>query len=273
MQQTEFPFEAIVHDDASTDGSAAIIMEYAEKYPNIIKPIIETENQYSKKDGSLRRILNNHHNGKYIAWCEGDDYWIDPLKLQKQVDYMESHKDCGLVYSKAKRWNEDLQSFGSDVGHYARDFNELIKKNVVPTLTVLFRRDLTEDYWTSVFDRKWLMGDYPLWLYLSSKSNIHFFNEPFGVYREHGGSATHQNEIETREKFSKSLRDIQLYFCDRNHMDSSFVDDAYYTNLYFNAIYFGDYERAFSYYGKIRRPSCKTVMSFLKNKFKVILTK
>ena len=96
MQKTNFRFEAIVHDDASTDGTAAIIREYAEKYPDIIKPIYETENQYSKHDGSLKRIMNCVTHGKYIALCEGDDYWIDSLKLQKQIDYMEQHSECSL---------------------------------------------------------------------------------------------------------------------------------------------------------------------------------
>lgn len=95
MQQTTFPFEAIVHDDASTDGSAAIIREYAEKYPDIIKPIYETENQHSKHDGSIGRIMDAaiHPSAKYIALCEGDDYWTDPHKLQIQVDFLESHPD------------------------------------------------------------------------------------------------------------------------------------------------------------------------------------
>ena len=93
MQKTSFRFEAIVHDDASTDRSAAIIKEYAEKYPDIIKPIYETENQYSKHDGSLGRIMTEACRGKYIAFCEGDDYWIDPLKLQKQVDFLEYNTD------------------------------------------------------------------------------------------------------------------------------------------------------------------------------------
>ena len=80
MQKTDFSFIAIVHDDASTDNTADIIREYAEKYPDIIKPIYETENQYSKHDGSLGRIMNAAipENVKYVAMCEGDDYWIDP---------------------------------------------------------------------------------------------------------------------------------------------------------------------------------------------------
>ena len=93
MQKTDFRFEAIVHDDASTDNTATIIKEYAEKYPDIIKPIFETENQYSKRDASLTRIMDNHTHGKYVAMCEGDDYWIDPLKLQKQIDFLEAHPE------------------------------------------------------------------------------------------------------------------------------------------------------------------------------------
>lgn len=98
MQKCDFKFEVIVHDDASTDNSAEIIQEYAEKYPDIIKPIYETENQYTQIGfGGIAKILYNQCKGKYIASCEGDDYWTDPYKLQKQVDYMEKHPEC--VYS------------------------------------------------------------------------------------------------------------------------------------------------------------------------------
>ena len=108
MQQTTFPFEAIVHDDASTDGSAAIIREYVERYPDIIKPIYETENQYSKRDGSLARIMDAamHPNSKYIALCEGDDYWTDPHKLQLQVDIMEADESIGLVHTYARAYDQ-----------------------------------------------------------------------------------------------------------------------------------------------------------------------
>lgn len=99
MQKTNFRFVAIIHDDASTDGTASIIREYAEKYPDIIQPIYETENQYSKQDGSIKRIMLEAINAtgcKYVALCEGDDYWIDPYKLQKQVDFLENHPDYVL---------------------------------------------------------------------------------------------------------------------------------------------------------------------------------
>ena len=128
MQKTNFRFEAIVHDDASTDGTAAIIREYAEKYPDIIKPIFETENQYSKGDGSLGRIMTAHTHGKYVAICEGDDYWIDPLKLQRQVDFLEGNPEYVLTYtgayivnanSEKQRWRYFLQKrYSGDVTKY-----------------------------------------------------------------------------------------------------------------------------------------------------------
>ena len=96
MQQTTFPFEAIVHDDASTDGTAAVIREYAEKYPHIIKPIFETENQYAKRDGSLARIMRDAMSpeAQYVALCEGDDCWTAKDKLQLLVGFLELHPEC-----------------------------------------------------------------------------------------------------------------------------------------------------------------------------------
>lgn len=109
MQKTTFPFEVLVHDDASTDQTAEIIWEYEQKYPEIIKPIYETENQYSKHDGSLGRIQYGRVQGDYIAICEGDDYWTDPLKLQKQFDVLESNPDVDICATAAKtEWNGEI---------------------------------------------------------------------------------------------------------------------------------------------------------------------
>lgn len=117
MQKTNFRFVAIVHEDCSTDKSAVIIREYAEKYPDIIMPIFETENQWSKHDGSLTRIMNEAitaTGAKYIAFCEGDDYWTDPHKLQKQVDYMESHPECSLCFHGVEILDESTHKLEPD---------------------------------------------------------------------------------------------------------------------------------------------------------------
>lgn len=96
MQKTNFAFEVLIHDDASTDRSAMIIREYEEKYPDIVKPIFQTENQYSKKISITEVFQYPRATGKYLAFCEGDDYWIDEYKLQKQVDALERHPDINI---------------------------------------------------------------------------------------------------------------------------------------------------------------------------------
>ena len=93
MQKTNFKFEVLIHDDASTDGTADIIREYEAKYPDIIKPIYQKENQFSKGVHILKTFIYPRVLGKYVALCEGDDYWTDPNKLQKQVDFLEAHPE------------------------------------------------------------------------------------------------------------------------------------------------------------------------------------
>ena len=106
MQKTDFPFEIIIHDDASTDATADIIREYERKYPDIIKPIYQTENQYSKGEKATLFTFKAAR-GRYIALCEGDDYWIDPLKLQKQITEMEKHPECYISFHPAIRRRVD----------------------------------------------------------------------------------------------------------------------------------------------------------------------
>lgn len=95
-QETRFPYEIVVHDDASTDNTANIIREYETKFPHIIRPIYEKQNIYSKDKRLIGDIFSANTKGKYTALCEGDDYWCDSNKLQKQVDFMESHPECSL---------------------------------------------------------------------------------------------------------------------------------------------------------------------------------
>ena len=152
MQKTSFAFEVLVHDDASTDSTAEIIREYEQKYPEIIKPIYQTENQYSKGVNRLFTFMLPRARGKYIAVCEGDDYWTSPDKLQKQVDYIESHPECALVSHLAMMSYVDRNY----VTKYTdRDFStpercivsaeEIIAKHTIfPTASMLFRRDYYE---------------------------------------------------------------------------------------------------------------------------------
>ena len=120
-QETTFPFEIIVHDDASTDATATIIREYAARYPQVIKPIYQTENQYRKGVPFSTRLFAQAH-GKYIAYCEGDDYWTDPRKLQIQVDFLEKHRDYVMTYHDAFMFNsQGVVRSPHMQGRYRRD--------------------------------------------------------------------------------------------------------------------------------------------------------
>lgn len=224
IQKTSFPFIAIVHDDASTDKTAEIIEEYALKYPDIIKPILEKENQYSKHDGSLGRILNNAipESVKYIAMCEGDDYWIDPNKLQKQVDFLESNPEFGMVYGKVHTWLQEENKFGKSFGKKAHTFEELVRYNTIPTLTVVLKYNLQQQYLDEIdpVTKNWKMGDYPMWLYISKVSKIGFIDEYFGTYRINTVSASHFKDRIGRLKFQMSALEIAAYMCNRFCVDT-----------------------------------------------------
>lgn len=217
MQKTNFAFEAIVHDDASTDGSAAIIREYADKYPDIIKPIYEIENQYSKRDGSISRIMNNavHPSVKYIALCEGDDYWTDPLKLQKQVEFLESHPEYSMCYTNILCYNQTKKKFHewilSDADIITID--DLIKYNRVHTLTTVLRKSLLFEYLD--FSNRlpsFPLGDYQMWLWMALKAPIYHFKMETGVYRILEESASHSINALKHFYFDLACYDIRLIF-------------------------------------------------------------
>lgn len=190
MQKTDFAFEAIVHDDASTDNSAAIIREYAEKYPDIIKPIYETENQYSKKDGSLGRIMNEavHPAAKYIAFCEGDDYWTDPYKLQLQVEFMKRYSECTLTYHACKNILEE-----KDKEYYlmGETVNESYQKEELleypfQTATILIKKEvLFSDLYKRAVSTRCSSGDMVLYLTADALGKIMGINKQMSVYRRH----------------------------------------------------------------------------------------
>ena len=210
MQQTNFPFVAIVHDDASTDNSAAIIREYEEKYPDIIKPIYEAENQYSKRDGSVGRIMNaavDATGAKYIAMCEGDDYWTDPLKLQKQVDFMEANPEYGLCYAKAYRYNEELKKYIGVKGSARAEVYELSIQGThhISTPTILMRQSL---FLNCLSDSSFLLNNG----LFTANSKLYFMDDVVAVYRELSESASHSKDINiVKDRIRKALK-VKLFF-------------------------------------------------------------
>ena len=105
-QKTSFEYEIIIHDDASSDGTQDIIREYAEKYPHKIIPVFQKQNQYSKGVENSITFCYPRARGKYIALCEGDDYWCDDYKLEKQVAIFESNPECTFIFSNGYSYDE-----------------------------------------------------------------------------------------------------------------------------------------------------------------------
>ena len=187
MQKTNFKFEVIIHDDASIDGTADIVREYEKKYPDIIKPIYQTENQYSTAKGILKRFVYPRTRGTYIAMCEGDDYWTDEYKLQKQVDFMEANPDYTICFHNVKRIFEtgikEDDIFPTqkmiDAGF---TFENLLKYNFIQTNSVMYRWNAIDDV-TAKLPSNILPFDWYLHLMFAKEGKIKFLEDIMSVYR------------------------------------------------------------------------------------------
>ena len=214
MQRTNFRFKVLVHDDASTDKSSLIIKEYSEKYPDLIIPIFEEYNQY-KIGGFFRiiEIMNQYIQGKYIAICEGDDFWIDEYKLQKQVDYMEKHPNCGLVYTRMQQLIQHTGQISLGWAHQAGFEDIIASDNPISTPTTLIRRSLYDEYYIKkIASTAWRMADYPLWIYLAHQSEIKCLDDITTVYRCLSNSASHSPNVKTMMSFIFSAYNISSFF-------------------------------------------------------------
>lgn len=244
MQKTNFPFKAVVHDDASTDNSAAIIREYAEKYPDIIEPIYEKENQYSKHDGSLRKILDlaTLKQNPYVAYCEGDDYWIDPYKLQKQVDFMDSHPECSMTCSNAKVLKRDgwmslkekkrLDWFHHDESKFLTAADFLFNSGY--TCTLLLKAEILKKY--SEEGIKCVWADFALKIFAAIHGTVYCFSEETAAYRALSlGSFTSRASTFSKERkvrIEMSLINTMEYLNDKSE---HLYEDAFNARIYNHA--------------------------------------
>lgn len=204
-QKTKFKFELIIGEDCSKDNTRNIVMEYENMYPEIISAQYPHINRGMMSNFT---IVMNSASGKYIALCEGDDCWTDPLKLQKQVDFLEENKDHGLVYTKCIR-TDNMKVIGGKLKK-----NEIFFRNKIPTLTCVFSRSLLSNYLNTVIkeNRNWKMGDYPLWLWFYINSKIGYIDEVTAFYRVLPESASHSKDGNKRVMFNISSFEIASYF-------------------------------------------------------------
>lgn len=220
MQKTDFPFEVIIHDDASTDKTADIIREYEKKYPLIIKPIYQTENQYSKRNGSIAKAIDPKLKGKYIAFCEGDDYWIDPNKLQMQVDFLEKNPEYGMCYTNFNIFNQQKQKFRYNLFDteskqflpiYSSVEQWVLRKGYIAPMTWVFRSDLYKRF-ESV---KSCDGTFELVTFFLAKSKIAYMaGNATAVYRLLEKSASHSKDFRKLERRAVNLYETQIKLID-----------------------------------------------------------
>ncbi len=186
-QKTDFPFELIIHDDASSDGTADIVRDYAERYPDIIRPILQTENQFFKCN-LAERYLRPMLRGKYVAICEGDDFWTDDGKLRRQVERMESDPGCAMCFHAVTQLSPD----GSEAPFRPLKADgevpaELIIKRggmFCPTVSLMVRRDVA-DLWPD-FRLAADVYDYPLQVLAADAGKVCYIDRIMGVYRFSG---------------------------------------------------------------------------------------
>ena len=231
-QETEYPFEILIHDDCSTDGTTEIIQKYSTKYPDIIKPMYETENQYQKGKPAGSLIWNfPRAKGKYIALCEGDDYWVSSEKLQRQFDFMENHLDYSMCFS-----NAIINCDGVETKEITPNIkktktikpSEIIQNGgmFVPSPSIFYRREILENY--PEYNSQCWVGDYPLQIYCAMKGKIYFFNDSLVVYRSNSvGAWTYINKTKTFRQKKKGI-ESELVMLNGNNKASGYKYNHYF---------------------------------------------
>ncbi len=205
MQQTNFKFEVLIHDDASTDNTANIIREYESKYPEIIKPIYQIENQYSKGIHVSSTFNFSRVKGKYIAICEGDDYWTDPYKLQKQVDFLDNHPDYFMCVHNAMVHNHLTNQ--KYLFNKKKIKESLAVKDVIlrpwftPTASFLFRREGFD-----FPDWKGVNGDMQVLFSNITKGKLHYDNSSMSVYNfSTPSSLSYRRQIDFKNTYNRKI--------------------------------------------------------------------
>ena len=257
-QMTDFDFVCTIENDASTDETEQVLADYLKENFDIGEDADvgreETDdyilmvgrhktnqrchfavynlkyNHYCKKDKTpyLRRWLEA---AKYMAICEGDDYWTDNNNLNEKVGYLEEHPGCGMVYSKATRIDGVTGKMLGEIGSDCMDFPTLLKRNDIPTVTAVMRMDMVLGYQKEInpLSRPWKMGDYPLWLWIAEHKGIKFLNKATATYRLMPNSASHSPDAQRTVGFIDSTMEIQKFFAARSGIkfDDGWVNQNY----------------------------------------------
>lgn len=244
MQKTNFAFEALVHDDASTDNTAKIILDYAEKYPHIIKPIIQTENQHSKKIPITNDIILPRANGKYIAFCEGDDFWTDENKLQLQIDFLENNPEyiaCvhNTTLHDCNKKKKDCLVVSNNYEHDL-NFKDVIRgmQYAYQTSSLVIRKEYVSNmpdfYYTAL---KYGFGDLPRAIWYTIIGKVKFFPYNMSTYRFMSNPTSWTSANNTIKKLLRNkegviamLQDVKKHVSEEQqlYLDEAILEQEFY---------------------------------------------
>lgn len=208
-QKTNFRYEIIIHDDASSDRTTEIIKEYEKEYPDLIRGIYQLENQYKTNQPSIKwiqKIEAQNCRGKYIAICEGDDYWIDVQKLQLQVDFLENHPEYIMTVHDAINFdykNYEIKSgciYDRDCEVSAEDI--IVQNKYMFSASILCRKEVAR---MSDFFLEAGIGDYTTLLYSLTKGKIYYISRIMSVYRQHHEGSWSHSFLEEKNMLTHSV--------------------------------------------------------------------
>jgi glycosyltransferase involved in cell wall biosynthesis len=207
MQETSLPYEIIIAEDKSTDETREIVRDYQQRHPDTIRLRLATENLYSKNKRYPAVGAREAARGKYIAQCEGDDYWTDPEKLQKQADFLEDHPDCTICYTAAEILDNESGEIlrgvrKPDVVQRFYSLEYVLRKNPFSLATAFYRREVCDELppWFYVG----LAGDYCLLVLCARKGEVGYIDEKCAVHRRHEGGV--HSPLDILEKFDQAVK-------------------------------------------------------------------
>lgn len=231
MQQATFPYEVLIYDDASIDGTPMIIKEYAKKYPDIFKPTLYEKNNFSQGLGYVGLYTGiKEAKGKYVAYCEGDDYWTDPHKLQNQVDFLEAHPDYEIcAHEVMVKYADGKQTAFSDfeknlfisVKNSDYTFDDILTGNIIHISSMMYRNfDIKLPDWLPQISA----CDMVLFRILGEKGKLHTLNDCMSVYRDHSDSVTNtrvefQSKLQSYLKISIPILRLLNRYWERKYQD------------------------------------------------------
>ena len=215
-QECDFGVEIVLGEDCSSDGTLAICRDYVERYPNIVKLIASTENVGWREN--YRRCVEAAQ-GRYIAFCDGDDYWCDTNRLVEQVALMEQNPNIGLCYTLAERRNEKGELVGRfPIGEGHTSLDSMLHDWCVENCTSLARREAVLAYYATEKPEnhpEWLTEDLSMWLYVAAHYGVLYINRVTAVHRVFAESVSHSASLAKRLAFCDSSSNIKLWFDER----------------------------------------------------------